>query len=199
LYYGSVYLIFTHSVIFGINIEKQGNKNMKVWHFTLCVLALSSCNHGIKQNLGLLRETPDEFKVISQPDLTMPPDFDLVPPQYPVESYKFNATLPNHNDIKGLSKEEEKFLQEIAIAKKDENIRNVIFMEQKHVDYTTDGTVTKRLDNVLHPEKSKTKVLDPVAENKRIQKNIKENKPITEGEVESVNKEKSVIDKILGN
>jgi hypothetical protein len=43
-------------------------------------LALSACSE-LRQDLGLGRNPPDEFAVVDQPPLSMPPDFDLRPPQ----------------------------------------------------------------------------------------------------------------------
>jgi Protein of unknown function (DUF3035) len=43
-------------------------------------LALSGCN-GFKQAIGLEPTLPDEFAVESNPPLTIPPDFDLRPPE----------------------------------------------------------------------------------------------------------------------
>lgn len=47
--------------------------------FTL--LLCSACSSGsVQQSLGLGRSAPDEFRVVSQPPLTIPPDFYLYPP-----------------------------------------------------------------------------------------------------------------------
>lgn len=45
-------------------------------------LLLSACSDGVVQEtLGLNREAPDEFTVVSRPPLTVPPDFSLRPPR----------------------------------------------------------------------------------------------------------------------
>lgn len=48
----------------------------------LALLALAACNGGesVRQTLGLNREAPDEFKVVSRPPLSLPPDYELRPP-----------------------------------------------------------------------------------------------------------------------
>ncbi len=43
-------------------------------------LLLVACGE-IREDLGLGRTAPDEFAVVDQPPLSMPPDFDLRPPQ----------------------------------------------------------------------------------------------------------------------
>lgn len=44
-----------------------------------CLPLLAACGD-IKQTVGLGRNNPDEFMVVKNPPLSMPPDFDLRPP-----------------------------------------------------------------------------------------------------------------------
>lgn len=45
------------------------------------LFALSACASGeVRETLGLTRDAPDEFKVVSRPPLSVPPDFSLRPP-----------------------------------------------------------------------------------------------------------------------
>lgn len=45
----------------------------------LAALALAGCG-GVRQTLGLVRTSPDEFAVVAKPPLVLPPDFGLRPP-----------------------------------------------------------------------------------------------------------------------
>ena len=45
----------------------------------LASLALGGCG-GVRQSLGLVRTSPDEFAVVAKPPLVLPPDFGLRPP-----------------------------------------------------------------------------------------------------------------------
>ncbi len=48
---------------------------------TLCLGGLAACSGAeVKRNLGLTKEAPDEFMVLSRPKLSVPPDFTLAPP-----------------------------------------------------------------------------------------------------------------------
>ena len=40
----------------------------------------SSCSDGMKKELGFGKKSPDEFQVLSNKPLSMPPNYDLVPP-----------------------------------------------------------------------------------------------------------------------
>ena len=43
-------------------------------------LAFAACSN-VKKNLGMERSQPDEFAVVERAPLTMPPNFNLMPPQ----------------------------------------------------------------------------------------------------------------------
>lgn len=45
----------------------------------LASMALGGCG-GVRQSLGLVRSSPDEFAVVAKPPLVLPPDFGLRPP-----------------------------------------------------------------------------------------------------------------------
>ena len=42
-------------------------------------LAVSACG-GFREQLGLEKQSPDEFRVVSRAPLTLPPDYSLRPP-----------------------------------------------------------------------------------------------------------------------
>ena len=42
-------------------------------------LAIGGCS-GVKETLGLTKQSPDEFRVVSRAPLSMPPDYNLRPP-----------------------------------------------------------------------------------------------------------------------
>ena len=44
------------------------------------MLALAACG-GFREQLGLTKQSPDEFRVVSRAPLTVPPDFSLRPPE----------------------------------------------------------------------------------------------------------------------
>lgn len=48
--------------------------------FLLVPFALTACGHNVKKSLGLERNAPDEFAVMNRAPLTMPPNFNLMPP-----------------------------------------------------------------------------------------------------------------------
>lgn len=53
---------------------------MKNYLLILSVFALTACGGDVKETLGLYKEAPDEFNVVSRPPLSVPPEFYLTTP-----------------------------------------------------------------------------------------------------------------------
>lgn len=52
----------------------------------LVLLALTACGGSAAETLGITKNAPDEFVVVSRPPLSVPPEFDLLPPRPGEES-----------------------------------------------------------------------------------------------------------------
>ena len=57
---------------------------MKFTALTAFVLAVSACNTVTKKDLGLVKEAPNEFMVMSRAPLSLPPEYDVRPVTQPV-------------------------------------------------------------------------------------------------------------------
>ncbi len=65
----------------------------------LMLCALAACSGGdVKESLGLNKEGPDEFVVVSRPPLALPPDFDLQPPRPGAEPPHVKTTEQQAHD-----------------------------------------------------------------------------------------------------
>ncbi len=49
------------------------------WGVILCLAVLAGCTD-LKRGLGFEKNVPDEFRVVTRPPLTLPPDYNLRPP-----------------------------------------------------------------------------------------------------------------------
>lgn len=80
----------------------------------LAVLALSACA-GVKDKMGLAKQSPDEFMVMSRAPLSLPPDYT----ERPVASIEQANQVKNpfNNKYNDLSSGERKFLQELSANK----------------------------------------------------------------------------------
>ena len=54
---------------------------MKIFYFCIILIALSlsSCSK-VRDSAGVTRKSIDEFQVVENPPLIIPPDFNLLPP-----------------------------------------------------------------------------------------------------------------------
>ena len=76
---------------------------------TTAVAALAGCST-ISSTLGLERHVPDETQVVVRPTLTLPPDYDLMPPGTPsAVSSEHEAGGPTSAGGEGPKKEERGF------------------------------------------------------------------------------------------
>ena len=69
----------------------MSNKNL----FTialLLILSLSSCT-SVKKTLGLEKDVPNEFLIEKRDPLTLPPDYDILPPD---SNAKINKNKENY-------------------------------------------------------------------------------------------------------
>ena len=175
--------------------------------------AASGCS-STKEMLGLTKRSPDEFQVVSRAPLSMPPDYSLRPPtpgaprpqegttreqaENIVTNYSERATstlqpdqIPSIGEGEQTSTEsagESAFLQSASLTGIDPNIRKLVDAET-----SADQDASKSfLDDLIFwraPEPYGT-VVDPVAEQKRLQENQALNKPTDSGETPIIERKK---------
>ena len=168
-------------------------------------LATGGCS-GVKETLGLTKQSPDEFKVVSRAPLSMPPDYNLRPPtpgsprpqegtprdqaQQAVLGIPADAIPPigEGEAETALSSGESALLQSAGATGVDPNIRRLVDTETAE-DAADSRTLADTLVFWREPEPYGT-VVDPAAEQKRLQENAATGQPITEGETPTVVRKK---------
>ena len=161
---------------------------------------LTGCGE-VRSMLGQNKQPPDEFAVLSQAPLSIPPNFTLRPPE---PGAKRPQKLSKKNDIKrivlksgapkpmsttpiigGVSGEKSlRNLLGTSSAKSD--IRRLLNEENKELIYTDQRLINKLLK---WPSGSATEsILDATAESERIKTNLDSGKPINEGETPTIKK-----------
>jgi hypothetical protein len=181
----------------------------------LPLLALvSGCSGDVKSKLGLRKESPDEFRVIASPPLSVPPNFMLAVPgttrapapkvqaaqgttQFSDSSGIIPAPVPKVATTSLLSSSESLFIDKAGASTVDPAIRDNINAENKPLpEKEEEKGYFKRL---FSREDDKEKVVvDASAEKQRITENAKNNKPVTNGETPTVTEKRSFIDKLFG-
>ena len=178
--------------------------------FVLAVLAVAlpalagGCS-SVKEQLDLTKQSPDEFKVVSRAPLSMPPDYNLRPPTpgaprpqegttrdqaaNAVFQYSGNGSTLQPDQIPPIgegesesaqSSGESALLQSAGASGVDPNIRQVVDSETT-ADEADSRTLADTLVFWRDPEPYGD-VVDPAAEQKRLQENAALGKPTTEGE-----------------
>jgi hypothetical protein len=201
-------------------------------HSRLTLLAmtalLSACGgQSVKDTLGLSRKAPDEFRVVSRPPLSVPPQFSLRPPSatdasptnLPADkqaqsmmtgaapdaqsnTFVLSPAAPAASAKPGesgskSSSPEEQFLRKAGANASDPNVRNTL-IEEKITKQEQEEE--KSWWNVMssNPEK-KDPMVDAKKEADRIQQNEDEGKPVTEGDTPQVKgRDTGVLGRIFG-
>lgn len=192
------------------------------------LFALTACASGeVRETLGLNRAAPDEFKVVSRPPLSVPPDFSLRPPEPGaapreavdpeqdakrlflresqsedgvielIESDVDTAITPVISTSAPTSGESV-LLGKLGADNADPEIRDKLYSEEKDLDREIVKDKDATVIDKLLGYDAVEPVVDPFAEAERIRENVDEEKPINEGEVPVLDKsDGSTLDKIF--
>lgn len=172
-----------------------------------------------KEMLGLTKRSPDEFQVVSRAPLSMPPDYSLRPPtpgaprpqegttreqaQQIVTNYSDRGTttlapdqIPSVGEGEQTTTEsagEAAFLQSASLTGIDPNIRKMVD-EETSADEDSSKSFLDDLIFWRKPEPYGT-VVDPVAEQKRLQENQALGQPTDTGETPIIErKQKGILE-----
>ena len=149
-------------------------------------LFLSSCST-VRKSAGVTRKSLDEFKVVENPPLVIPPDFNLLPPE--------QLEKKNIDDV------EAELAQEILFGL-DENLENneneklsimnqiLKSTEANNVDSNIRKEIDEQFANEMNTDSiyqiewdTEIEVLDAIKESERIRNQLIQGKSIAEGEV----------------
>ncbi len=179
------------------------NRKFVLAALAVALPALAGGCSSVKEQLGLTKQSPDEFKVVSRAPLSMPPDYNLRPPTpgaprpqegttrdqaaNAVFQYSGNTLQPDQippigegESESAQSSGESALLQSAGASGVDPNIRQVVDSETS-ADEADSRTLADTLVFWRDPEPY-GEVVDPAAEQKRLQENAALGKPTTEGE-----------------
>jgi hypothetical protein len=168
-------------------------------------LAVTGCEE-TKQAIGLGKQPPDEFQVVSQAPLSLPPDYNLVPPSpgatRPQEGTPTaaaeNALLANSttgaapvDPGASQSSGEQALLQTAGATGADPNIRTEVNQEAS-AETEASQSLLDRLVFWREPEPAGT-IVDPTAEQQRLQQNAALGQPITTGATPTIKRRKKAL------
>ena len=152
-------------------------------------LFLSSCST-VRKSAGMTRKSLDEFKVVENPPLVIPPDFNLLPPE--------QLEKKNIDDV------ETELAREILFGL-DENLENneneklsimnqiLKSTEANNVDSNIRKEIDEQFANEMNTDSiyqiewdTEIEVLDAIKESERIRNQLIQGKSIAEGEVPTI-------------
>lgn len=194
----------------------------------LCLAAaglLIACEgESARQIIGLDRTSPDEFRVVTRPPLSVPPEFSLRPPgdtqgaaasaipmheqaQHLVRSGgETNIYALPRTESDGIARtvapekaasSDMQFLKNAGAEQADPNVRTLL--QEEKITRQIEKEESGWWDSITSWDK-KEPVVDARKEAQRIEKNQEEGKPVNEGEVaETTDKDRGVFGRIFGD
>ena len=182
-------------------------KNLKPLLFTLALaLMLPGCQ-SVKKELGVGRQSPDEFMVVKRAPLTLPPDYALRPPSNdsaPPASEAANqakaALLGTSGSSADKGTAEEALLGKMGAQNPAPDIRDTINRENGYIALKNRTLVDKLVfwdDKPPSDEKTPASIVNAQQEAERLKKNQAEGKPANAGDVPVIEKKKSTFEKIF--
>lgn len=194
-------------------------KSLLIASLAIALPVLAGGCSSVKEQLGLTKQSPDEFKVVSRAPLSMPPDYNLRPPTpgaprpqegtprdqaasavfgYPGAGLQPDQIPPigEGEAESAQSSGESALLQSAGAGGVDPNIRQLVDSETA-ADEADSRTLADTLVFWRDPEPYGD-VIDPAAEQKRLQENVALGKPVTEGETPIiVRKQRGILEGIF--
>jgi hypothetical protein len=175
---------------------QQGVRRLRAAAAALISLfALTACD-GAREALGIDKQSPDEFAVVTRAPLSMPPDFGLRPPrpgvQRPQEtqvkdSARSLLTKSSTPQESGLSRGEAAFLAKAGATNPDPNIRREIDRESSLLASEDDRFIDTIMFWQAKPEPGTP--VDPTAESRRLRENAALGKAPTTGRSPTIERE----------
>jgi hypothetical protein len=194
-------------------MKKRVNNILMTLSIFTSIFALSACNGSVRDNLGLRKSSPNEFRVVANPPLSVPPEFSLRPPVAESEfvegedistqakNIMFEQSSYSSSDYE--SKPESLFSKNFGASEADPKIKSLLAADElsSAKEAEKKGILAKITPASLSKANESSSIVDAALEKKRISENIKKGEDITTGQtptLDSSDAERSFLDRILG-
>jgi hypothetical protein len=169
------------------------------------VLALSACSD-VQKQLGLTKQSPDEFKVVSQAPLTLPPDYTLRPPEPGIprpqegttsqqaKNAVFRLQQPQAGTLEPKLESDDRSLGELSLLKAagadqtDPNIRRLIDAETQRLNTESEDFLEALV--FWRDPQAPGIIVDANEEAKRLRENAALGKSVTAGETPTIERKR---------
>ena len=166
---------------------------MKLFHCFIIILALNliSCSQ-LRESAGVTRKSLDEFQIVENPPLVLPPDFNLIPPDQLEEKNIQNVDKELAKEILfGLEENMMQNQSQLSIMQQillETDVRDISPLIREEIDQQFSQEVES--NNIFQIDwEDEIDILDAVKESERIRNKNFEGKSIAEDDV-PVKKEK---------
>ncbi len=174
--------------------------------------AAAGCS-GYRETLGLTKNPPDEFRVVSREPLTMPPEFKLRPPEagtdgtdrrsarQQAEQTVFgrepeNGQAGNYTGSAGMSDGEQAFLNKAGAQNANPEIRELVARESDKLEAANESFVDRLV--FWQETRNPAKLVDPDKEAKRLRENAALGKGVLAGETPTIErKERGLLEDLF--
>ena len=140
----------------------------------ICILTSGGCGDKVKKEMGFGKKSPDEYQVITNKPLSLPPNYDLIPPS---EEAQNEVAINEDKDVeeKKLTESDKSILVLLDTDKADPQIR-VILDEEQSVLKVEKSLLDKILagEALINNEEIVEEIIDPDVERARITKKAQE-------------------------
>ncbi len=140
----------------------------------ICILNSGGCGDKVKKEMGFGKKSPDEYQVITNKPLSLPPNYDLIPPS---EEAQNEVAINEDKDVeeKKLTESDKSILVLLDADKADPQIR-VILDEEQSVLKVKKSLLDKILagEALINNEEIVEEIIDPDVERARITKKAQE-------------------------
>ncbi len=169
------------------------------------VMALSACS-GVKKQLGLTKQSPDEFKVVKRAPLSLPPDFSLRPPEPGIarpqegtasqqaKNAVFRLKQPESGTLEPTIESDDRSLGELSllraagVGQTDPNIRRILDAETLRINAEGEDFLQALL--FWQDPQVPGEIVDATEEAKRLRENTALGKPVTVGETPTIERKR---------
>ena len=173
----------------------------------LSVILLAGCQGDVREQLGLKKQPPNEFKVLSRPSLVVPPDLNSLPSptdyQQPFDPNEVrdaarSALIGGSEEATSSASEkssgESLLLKKAGASEANPEIRKILTEESiVREEKDEEKSVLDKILAPIRPDEDREVVIDADKEEERIRQNESENKPVNEGDVPVIDKRKGGI------
>ncbi len=172
------------------------------------ILALSACQ-GVREQFGLTKQSPDEFRVVSRAPLSLPPDFTLRPPEPGIarpqegtttqqaRSAVFRLEQPKTQPLNERVNTDGRTLGELSLLKAagadkvDPGIRRAIDLETQQLNSESEDFIEALV--FWRDKEIPGRVVDATAEAKRLRENAAFGKAVTAGETPTIERKRKAL------